>query len=604
VLPGGFKLNKVQTTLMLDFAAQLMFGESEGIQNGLAALVDGAIQGRPSQTTAGLAGIRFGVNQQDHVDTFAKISVRLMLEPLISAVRPAIARMVNGALSGQVPSIPAGMQVNKLDVDVVQNNAFGIEADVSLSGLPGQISANLPFISAGVVLDGRNLLTSIINIRLVQNRLLLSMQTPFVKDPIVASRLFEVVQAIVVRNPTGRRYAVRFPIAFGIQSILMGASAQAHSRMISRVRVSIPFDQIITSVIRSTQNKPLVFLDDMISMTTPDGIFALNDIVAAPGVPLKLLFKEILLEVRCYSNNREAVFTTAIVKTVKYATSTSPMKSVLVGTSGKPQEVAPCVVDLLTYAFTGQDFAQHARLGWTRMIGSNGAVFDALEAGILRAPELYFMGPWSVEAKLTDFSLAGFAAGKIPLDVTLGVKTGNIIGVDAGQTTIQVTNSGRPLLHITNGASMVILNGRQSAAGGPNPLNGTFRTALKIPKLNDIGSLLDFKKYGIDVKLTMGDGAPVRWLNEGIANMGGDAGNLRKIGPALLTFLSSIQYDILGLKFNGIPALKDLIPVLQPILDQMGAAGSANLTELIRRDDFVLDESFLKTFFSSLDSQL
>jgi hypothetical protein len=485
-------------------------------------------------------------------------------------------------------SIGVGLKVEKMDLDVVAHNVFGIETESILTGISGQVSANIPYIFSGVTLDGRNLLTAAISIRMVNNRIKMSIQSPFIKDAINMGRIFELAQVAMVQSPLRLRYSLRLPLFFGIHSLQIGPSEKTASRMLSKVRVNLQVDKLFLMGVKASAAFARNTVGDVIATVTPTGLFATAQISIPPALPVGVRFKEMYADLRLHYQRRDVQFSSATVKIVQQAFGGQPMLAAVHADVDVSEDGLGAMVDLIARLLSGTECLSPVRLGWIRIVGSNGAKFDAFESGVIRGPEFSADIPNLPIGMFVTYS-GIFKGGQFPFDFTLGINNSLFIGIDVGQMFVSVANNGASLLRVKNEGPMVILNDRQSLGGGQNPLNGTYRSFLDFNPIEIIGRiplLLNMSEYRVDVVFTMANGAPVAWLNDVTHRMARPS-FIRKLGPAVLTLASGLKYDILGVKINGIPALKNVVDILKPLLGGGFAEDGnepANLTEhLIRR---------------------
>ena len=229
-------VQSVNSTVNAAFDAHIALDDTAVIQEHIANLVDKIMNNGNLADNIGGKGLKFGVNENDLIDTFSKSSFYIPVEPILQLVKDFLYPLYEQIMHG---NSSVGLDIQKLDVDINGHNSFGADAVVELIGIPNTININMPFISTDVLLDNTAFCSSKLDVRMVNGKVFTKVSIPFASNKSNGQKIVSLARNILWHQSAAPNYEV------SVHNVLFGSSESSASRIASKVGLKPPFGLIM-----------------------------------------------------------------------------------------------------------------------------------------------------------------------------------------------------------------------------------------------------------------------------------------------------------------------------------------------------------------------
>jgi hypothetical protein len=506
ILPD-VKIVSSNNVISTDFTVALIFQDSDGLQDEVAALAKSLIEGNNGTVIPGNAninGLLFGSSNSDKdiINTFSKVLISIPLNPILQPIKAMITNIINGFIDGT-----GAVKLALDDVSVGIKNSNTLTADIAadLTGLP-QISLNIPFASVDVSINGGLFVSTVINgMKFEGSKFTASAELGFKDNKQLANQLAVIVSDLVFRRLT---YAVSLPV--GINNLIFGPSPQKTFGLTRKISVGMDVGKFINDFSDFNQKNNLITIENIQSQLTQQGVEATVISPAIPNLPLNLNIPSLLAQV--FFNGVSGGISKAAVKpNVKKGQSKWEFGLTIIIENGPmSQALETAVPNLLAF----KSYTDGASLGGVILCTSDDCLnppdnsFKIFNEINFVPPPLFLFNPINVE--LT----------KILPTLTLNTLFTNTgpLHADIGNFVLSLQSSGTSIFEVTSSQPIVIQNNLENGGKNVIPVEAKLTLdPLQIPKL--LLDLVDFEKDFAIVLQVNKNGDQIGWLNDLLKNL-------------------------------------------------------------------------------------
>jgi hypothetical protein len=207
--------------------------------------------------------------------------------------------------------------------------------------------------------------------------------------------------------------------------------------------------------------------------------------------------------------------------------------------------------EAVLYMFNEQDYAQHARLGYIILTGTNGATFDLMQDASFQAPELFLYRPWTFDV-LPSNPISKLGVEIVPLDFVVTFPNTGPLHINLGQMKVSIDAGHEEVIILESKGSIVIKNVLEGGAFGNNPENGVFEVKLPWSNFNPIRffknlmALMRKRDFSVDIDVIRPGFGRVMWFNKLIK----EVLSLKEIMafiPVLIAMIGRIHFKLFGI---------------------------------------------------------
>ncbi|KAI8928450.1 hypothetical protein BC831DRAFT_548409 [Entophlyctis helioformis] len=544
--------------LVLSLKTGIVLAEGEDIKQTIARLF--MLLDAPANATTGLslpvgaAGIVFGANSLDNIDSFVGVQVGFDAAPFL----PKIKEIINGVTSS---AGGIGFAVTDATLDVVSETALSLDAEVALSGLPAGLKVNLPWIQAGVKLDNNDFLGAAISGTTVAgNSLKTKVVLDFAANPALAGAVLKITSDVIFH----RNVSYVNTIA-SVAGVAFGASDKNTFKTLQYAKLNLPIRNTVIGLRNYVDAARPIKLLDVTSKIVDSGI---TGSFQATAIPAKVTFKAPRIDAKIkyvVPGATPGLFNVADVAFTELVNTPgqniASKLDVAIDVSSVETGVFKALADDLQYLLTWSDFAQNALLGYIKLTGSNGAVFKTFEQAAFKAPDLYLWRPIRL----------GFVGGNplaegvvLPISVRVSFANGGPLQLDVGEVLAALTTAdGKPLLEVTNFESLLIKNSNNggNTENGSNPENNIFSIRLPLADFNPLeipGLIASLFTGAIQTKISLlRDDKEIAWVSKVTAFLA-QAKAFDNIPKLLGSLLANIKLDTLPITVGALPGQQEI----------------------------------------------
>lgn len=207
--------------------------------------------------------------------------------------------------------------------------------------------------------------------------------------------------------------------------------------------------------------------------------------------------------------------------------------------------------EAVLFMFNDQDFAQHAHLGYIKMTGTNGAVFDIMDIAYMQAPDLYLYKPWSFDVRPSN-PISKLGVDIIPLEFIISFPNTGPLHINLGQMKVSIDAGDDDIILLQSKGSVVVKNVLEGGATGTNPENGIFEVKLPWSNFNPIRffrnmiRLMRKRDFSADVDLIRPGFGPVMWFNRLVKEVL-SMNEVKAFIPVIIAMIGRIHFKIFGI---------------------------------------------------------
>lgn len=238
-LVNKLSVRSSNSTVNAAFDGNVILESGDSIQMHVANLVKRLMNDEHLTDSIGGEGLRFGYSANDIIDTFSKASFYIPLGPLVDLAKNFLTPLVGQILEGKSS---VGLEIEKLNVDIIEHNTLKADVAVELIGIPNTIIVNIPFAGATVILEDKTLCMPKLDVHLVGGKFSTSVIIPFMSDDMNGQRLVNLTRNLLWHEQSIPNYA------FSIQNMMFGSSEDSALTTASKVNFEPPVGMAIGMV--------------------------------------------------------------------------------------------------------------------------------------------------------------------------------------------------------------------------------------------------------------------------------------------------------------------------------------------------------------------
>jgi hypothetical protein len=548
--------------------------DGESIQDAIATLVKQFVDGAKFTAKAGASGLVFGASGSDYIDTLSKATVSLEMDPYLQPIRAFAENVFNGVLNG-TSSYQFGLQ----NVFVEQESSTTLAANVEakITGLPGDISVNIPYLGASARFNGQSFISAAVNGFTFRNGVVAAgARMTFTPNQPVADELF-----LIVGNLAFHRSMAQVATTATATGIQFGASAQSAFKLASKAEVTVGLKRFaeIGSDFFDKQ-RPLELQDIQAQVK---GVGIQNHIITKPlpaTLPINAKLGSVIGKVvwrmkgtseKLY-NVVDAIFTNLKIEAGK------PIEfDLLLEPDLSEDGLLTPLNEAIPFLLQWEDYAQHAYLGQVNIYKGeprNSETFSIFSTSIFRAPELYLWQPITIKPIASNI----FTTEGLRFKVGFYWPNPGPLHLDVGTIEASLKNDGSDIIRLKTPGPVIVKNVNEGAnedSGRNGVVNNEFEIIIPWSDFNPLtffDRLVDLlhplKNYDIDIITSRPGEGPVSWVNKCLEQLPGNV--IANLVPVIVALLSKIKIEVFGFKLSAsmIPGLSKFLERAQQKLDQ------------------------------------
>ncbi|KAJ3106297.1 hypothetical protein HDU96_008274 [Phlyctochytrium bullatum] len=569
-IPSGFSVRTVDGSVLLNLGVDLYLGSGESLQNAVAKLVEAfADQAKAFTSMGGASKVVFGASSDDYIDTLAAASLELDLKPILEPARKLVFDLIDGVLKG---TSQYKLNLNNVDVFWVSTTAIGASLNAGITGLPGNITAKVPFLGLKAKINNQDFIVPIVQDFVFQSGTASAKANlGFIKNAEVAQRLTVLIGDVVFH----RQGPVDIlATAYGI---VFGPSQESAYDLAAKASVSVHLDSIISQTKQFFDTQRPLELLDIQSEIRNQGIFAKIRCTTLPSwLPLNVNFGTVVGQVIWRINAVgepykivDAIFTNLVVKP------NQPITFDLLMAPDGDSYLTP-LSEAIPLLIQFKDYAKNAWLGRVDVYEKGiekGKSFDVLSTGEFEAPDLYLWRPITIKPVFSN----PITRSGLQFKVLVYWPNPGPLRLDVGALSVRLESEGSALLKLESPGPVIVKNVNEGANEN-NGINGLVNNLLSITipwsNFNPLvlfENLLDLLHPAQNFKLIIetirpGEG-PIKWINAGLEQLPKEV--VENLVPTVVALLANVKIEVFGITLSAslIPGFNRFIKEAQARLD-------------------------------------
>ncbi|KAJ3238663.1 hypothetical protein HDU81_007401 [Chytriomyces hyalinus] len=461
-------------------------------------------------STGQVSGFAFGFSDKDYIDTFQLIAVSIPLDSYIDAIKNRIA---SSSVSGRLPS---GLKIQSTELSVASSSALlaSFAADIG-DMLPGQVSINVPYISASVFVGNQEFVVPVIrNLRIVNNVASGGALIDFRKNPAIVNQIANSLAVMLVPSiPEPKNFDAA--IVATVSGLRFGASRETAFGLISKSSMTMDVLTLVTNL--SGGAVPTSFKSPLIQVSLQNSGVMTSIRMPAPIVPFPFtsglgpIQVGISYDVSGDAKRRVDIIT-PIINEMNIAMAPSNIEmNVQIATSADAWgEIVPLMLE--NKPFLDRFYLSGVKLG----------AFDIFSELHVNAPA-YDLPPSNLNLPFTFHNFIGDGGLKLQVTPQLKNPINSELSISMGTLSSSLDDAKGNILTAKTPGNMLV---NPASAGG---LLSNNEIAVHIPiDLNPItllvrlGELLHpSKNFKLSIEMTGSDGKHNDWLSTILSNLPG-----------------------------------------------------------------------------------
>ncbi|KAJ3331150.1 hypothetical protein HDU76_003972 [Blyttiomyces sp. JEL0837] len=575
-LPAGLKIKTVDGVIIAYFEGDLYLKDSEPLEQSIATLVDQFFKTIPFTSKASVMSFIFGASKTDFIDTLIKAVITLDLDPILTPLRTEVNKLIDDLINGK--STKYKLDLNDLTVDWGTSTSLLTKFAAAIGGLPGQITANIPYFGASLLINGQEFILPVVNgLKLgATGNVSAVANLAFKQNDEVAQALWEIVGQVAFH---------RFPLSnltVGVTGIVFGADANSAFRLASKASATITqINTIVDKIGKFFDTDRPLELKDIQAKIANAGIVNTITCTSLPAwLPASVNLGSVIGKVNYRMGGTgppiytvvEAIFTDIVVKPgqpISFKLLLAPDVSET-GFNVPLQEAIPYLIEF-------EDYAQHAYLGSVTVwqgAPKVGDPFSVFSKSLFHAPPLYLWQPITLQPRVGNL----FTKKGIEFELEFWWPNPGPLRLDVGVLDVRIQDKGTDLIHLATSESVVVQNvneGGNLNDGKNTILGNVFTVTIPWSDFNPftffthiLDLLNPLKDYKIIIQTIRPGEGPVGWVDQGLEQLPGDL--IANILPVIVALLSHVKIDLFGFSISAslIPGFDAFLKAAQAKLDQ------------------------------------
>ena len=556
---SGLSVKSVDGIVVLKLSTQLQLAEGEDAQTNLALLVDaisdsnGVDPPKNFKSIMGVTSLNFGASSSDVIDTFNQASVGMDISRFIPKVKAQVKKIVNFIFSNTTEPISdssINFKVNDLIVDVHDELTAMVDVKVTMINLPGEITMNMPWAQGGFIVDREHMLIAkITNGKLVNNVFTCRAFAEVEHNTRLATHVLEMFGNVIFHR------AQTITDIAGVNALSFGPSEGKQYKTFNKVVIEMEMNGILQEAHQWQDRVNPLVLRDINSKVSPKGIDAVVSCDVSP-FPITMRTPVAYGKLSYQIAGKGDMFYLADITFEKFVFEQNKNITFDLGVHPDLDPVHGIIHPLeeaITYILQWQDFAQHARIGYLRLVGTNGIAFRAWDEAYFQAPDLYLWKPFSIGI-IGENPFKNIKHGLLlPFGMSLKFPNVGPLQLDAGKVQLLVKyQNGKNFLEAGTLKELTILNWLHGGLDGKkNPVNSDFSVNIPWRDFNPVNFFkgligLFEKKYDKIVISIEQDGQQIEWVSI-IADALSKGGHLDFTNKMIGACIANTKFKLFGI---------------------------------------------------------
>lgn len=594
---SGVEIKSINETISLDLANRIEIFDSESLQADVSKLVSQILAGSSVDGYGGAGGILFGIDQTpaNVIDSFSKTFLNIKFNDIVPQLKSAAIDIYKSVMTSGPSSI--GLDLKSATVDVHDPITLVSNIEALVTGIPGDIYINIPFVQTGVLWDQKDFVfTRINNILFKDSKFTTNALIGFTsKDNVAPQEIMDIIGAIAFHRPLNIQKSIT------IIEVGFGSSPAAAIKTFSKVSASLGVHDTLASTWQYVNSTRPVEIMDMQAKVMFNGVVVQTSMKPF-GLPITVLAKQLMAKVtyRIDGKGEELMVINTVLDQFHLDDVKDPHLNIILLVDHIPAEsLITSLVDVSALLLTGKDFSSNALLGYLKIVGSNDIVFIGLSESRFQAPDLYLWSPITANV-LPNWPVSSEG---IELMIKAGISFPNSgpLHVDAGRVEIDVTDRNKPIARISSEGDLIIRNSLEGGAadgGAGNPTHGAFHVIIPLRDMNPFvwfGIIQDLmnKPDEMTTKVRIiRDGKDVLWLENVILGLS-RGGAMKKVLPVIGVVLGHLKVKVFSLNIAQTALYHSIVAMIEKWLNKNGisAAGLIAQSKLIGNETLPIGNS-------------
>ncbi|KAJ3202217.1 hypothetical protein HDU67_000718 [Dinochytrium kinnereticum] len=482
--------------------------------------------------------------------------------------------IIDGLLAG---TSAYKLGINNIDVFWSSTTAIGSALSASIGGLPGNITAKVPFLGLKAKVNDVDFVLPVVQDFVFQNGVATAKaDVGFLANDALAQQLWILVGNVVFHRAGPTAVSVT---GYGI---VFGSSREKAYDLAAKASVKVYLDSIVKDVFTYFDKNRPVELKDIQAQILNEGIR--NHIICSQlpdFLPVNVNLGTVVGQVTWRMGGKgetayrivDAIFTNIQVrpgKPIEFDLLLSPDPSPETGFLKPLNEAIPFLIQF-------RDYAQNAFLGRVDVYEKGiepGKSFNIFGKSEFEAPDLYLWQPITIKPILSN----PFTRKGLQFKIEIFWPNPGPLHLDVGVISLRLESEGDSLLTIESPGPIIVKNVNEGANvdEGKNGLVNNI-LAITIPWsdfspltfFENLFDLLDpLDNFDLVIETIRPGEGPIKWINVGLEQLPGDI--IANLGPTVIALLANIKIEVFGFKLSAslIPGLNKFLRAAKAKIDQ------------------------------------
>ncbi|KAI8850188.1 hypothetical protein BC829DRAFT_390044 [Chytridium lagenaria] len=578
-IPSGISVRTIDGSVVLNLGVDLFLGSGDTLQTAIAKLIETFADSKPTTFTSigGASKVVFGVSATDYIDTLSGAALELNLDPFLQPAKKMVFEIIDGVIAG---TSAYKLALNNVDVFWSSTKAIGSALSAAIGGLPGNITAKVPFLGLKAKVNGQDFILPVVNDFTFQNGVATAKaDIGFIENDPLAQQLWILVGNVVFHRagPTNL-----FVTGYGV---MFGSSASKAYDLASKASINIYLDSFVKTVFDYFDKQRPVELKDIQAQILNEGIRTNIICSQLPDwLPVNVKLGTVVGQVTWRINGVQepafrivdAIFTNIQVtpgKPITFDLLMSPDPSKETGFLKPLEEAIPFLVQF-------KDYAQFAYLGRVDVYEKGiekGNSFNIFGRSEFEAPDLYLWQPITIKPLISN----PFTRKGLQFKIEVFWPNPGPLHLDVGVLSVRLESEGDPLLTIESPGPVIVKNVNEGAnenQGRQGLVNGVLAITIRWSNFNPLTffeNLFDLlnpaENFKLIIETIRPSEGPIKWLNIGLEQLPRDI--IENLLPTVIALLGNVKLEIFGFSLSAslIPGFNKFLRAAKAKIEQYPA---------------------------------
>lgn len=208
--------------------------DGKEIQKQISLVADEFMGNGPISSKMGVRHLVMGVNEMDYIDTLAKVSISLDIDPIAQPFKKQLLDMIEecmAAISGD--TLPLPMRFEEIHLGIERDNVLQSNIKASVAGFDG-VTLNIPYVTMQIEMDGVKAAIPLVDGLTFKNgefnsKILVNM----LENPELHQEITHLFSSLIFRRPIPKKVSV------GVTGFSFGKDVSSAIQMASKANLKL-----------------------------------------------------------------------------------------------------------------------------------------------------------------------------------------------------------------------------------------------------------------------------------------------------------------------------------------------------------------------------